>query len=522
MGAFKRTVIYLAVLFIACALTFGCRKYRGESSFLAEVYLEGGSGKSGLQTPAAVITKDGRSSVVLVFKSTSYDYVILDGTKYLNENAGGYSTFTLPVTLPLSDIHIAADTTAMSVPHEVSYTVRFTGDLSSFPDSEPKSNSSIQENSYGQENAVRKALSELGIESTGYTRLEYARQFTVEKYGKISLISIKDSGTIVVVPEDFESAAFDSLSKKIPSSVLLLRQPLDKAYIVSSAAMDFTIKTGAIGMSGFCATRKDGWYLPAARQAMDNGKLLYAGKYSAPDYELLLLGGCNLAIENTMILHSPQVKEKLEQLGIPVVIERSSYEENPLGRLEWIKFYGALFGKESEAESFFGKKLAEVNRVLSSVRRQTDNGDRKTGVFFFVNSNGTIGVKKSGDYIARMIEMAGGKYALDGVSFVSGSSGGFINMQAEDFYALCMNADFLIYSSMAGDGLKSIDELIKKNSMFADFKAVKAGEVYCPKRVFFQESTGLADFIVDLHGILAAEQETGGQTHFAYLEKIPG
>ena len=65
--------------------------------------------------------------------------------------------------------------------------------------------------------------------------------------------------------------------------------------------------------------------------------MYYAGKYNAPDYELILSKACDLAIESTMISHSPEVKEQLEQLGIPVLVERSSYESHPLGRMEWLK-----------------------------------------------------------------------------------------------------------------------------------------------------------------------------------------
>lgn len=54
-----------------------------------------------------------------------------------------------------------------------------------------------------------------------------------------------------------------------------------------------------------------------------------------PDYELILENDCDLAIESTMIYHSPEVKEQLESFEIPVLVERSSYEEHPLGRLEW-------------------------------------------------------------------------------------------------------------------------------------------------------------------------------------------
>ena len=74
---------------------------------------------------------------------------------------------------------------------------------------------------------------------------------------------------------------------------------------------------------------------------MEDGRMLYAGKYNAPDYERILSGSCDLAVESTMIYHSPEVKEQLERLGIPVLVERSSYERHPLGRMEWLKLYGA-------------------------------------------------------------------------------------------------------------------------------------------------------------------------------------
>ena len=95
---------------------------------------------------------------------------------------------------------------------------------------------------------------------------------------------------------------------------------------------------------------------------MAAGNLIYAGKYSAPDYELLLSGGCTFAIENTMITHNPEVKEKLEELGIKVMIERSSYEKHPLGRLEWIKLFGVLFGREQQAKAFLMRRQHILSR----------------------------------------------------------------------------------------------------------------------------------------------------------------
>ena len=90
---------------------------------------------------------------------------------------------------------------------------------------------------------------------------------------------------------------------------------------------------------------------------MENGEISYAGKYSAPDYERIVSANCGLAIENTMIYHTPEVKEQLEKFGIPVLVERSRYESDPLARMEWVKLYGILFDKEAEAETFFNEQV---------------------------------------------------------------------------------------------------------------------------------------------------------------------
>ena len=86
---------------------------------------------------------------------------------------------------------------------------------------------------------------------------------------------------------------------------------------------------------------------------------------SAPDYETILENGCDLAIENTMIYHTPEVVEQLESVGVPVLIERSSYESDPLGRMEWLKLYGALVGKEDAACAAYDALLQDLQPVLA-------------------------------------------------------------------------------------------------------------------------------------------------------------
>lgn len=107
-----------------------------------------------------------------------------------------------------------------------------------------------------------------------------------------------------------------------------------------------------------------------------------------------------------MIYHSPEVIEQFETLGIPVLVEMSSYESEPFGRMEWVKLYGALIGKENEAAALFEEKMDSVSGILGAAPTG------KTVTFFYVTSSGAVNVRKSTDYVAKSIAMAGGGIRL--------------------------------------------------------------------------------------------------------------
>ena len=261
----------------------------------------------------------------------------------------------------------------------------------------------------------------------------------------------------------------------------------------------------AVRLSG---TDTDGWYIEEAKRAMEDGRILYAGKYSMPDYERILSEGCRLAIENMMITHTPEVQEKLEGFGIPVLVDRSSYESHPLGRMEWVKLYGVLMDKEDEAEAAFKART----ETLADISHQESTG--KTVAFFYLTANGSVNVRKSSDYVPKMIELAGGKYIFENLGDAE-SKASTMNMQIEEFYAGAKDADYLIYNSTVDGEMESLDELLAKSDLLKDFKAVKDGHVWCTTSNFYQESMSLGTFIMDVHGILT-EGETAA-TAYMYL-----
>ena len=175
--------------------------------------------------------------------------------------------------------------------------------------------------------------------------LQYAENFTVDYYegGYVLLTTLMDNAQILIVPEDKE------VPKNIDEKIVILQRPVKGMYLVASSVMDMFCELNGLDTISFSGQKEDGWSVKAAKEAMRKGKLLYAGKYNKPDYELLVSNHCTFAIENTMITHSPEVLENLGSFGIPSMIDYSSYESHPLGRVEWVKIYGALLGKDAEA-----------------------------------------------------------------------------------------------------------------------------------------------------------------------------
>ena len=334
-------------------------------------------------------------------------------------------------------------------------------------------------------------------------KLDYAKQFTADCYeGGYTLLTISGSDTrFLVVPET--AAQVDEL----PADVAVLRQPVENIYLVSTSVMDLFLRLDALDSIAFSGTKAEGWYLPEAKQAMQEGRIAYAGKYSAPDYEQILAAGCSLAVENTMILHTPDVKEQLERFGIPVLVERSSYESEPLARMEWIKLYGILLGKEELAEQVF----AEQQTSIEPLAAQQPTG--KTCAFFSITSNNLATVRKGSDYVARMIEMAGGSYVFADLTD-SGNNLSTMNLPLEDFYAGAKDADVLIYNSAIEGTIDSVAQIADRFPLLNEFKAVKDGQVWCTSQSLFQQSMELADLILDMNKVFTEGTPTSEELKF--------
>ena len=97
-----------------------------DGEYSVNVTLEGGAGRATVESPAALTVADGKMTAVIRWSSPNYDYMIVDGEKYLPTNTEGNSTFEIPVSALGTPLAVTADTVAMSKPHEIEYTLTFT------------------------------------------------------------------------------------------------------------------------------------------------------------------------------------------------------------------------------------------------------------------------------------------------------------------------------------------------------------------------------------------------------------
>ena len=474
----------LLCIWIAAA---GCAGQKTEQSAAAEdsqlcwaaVTLEGGSGKASVESPCPVMDRSGDLFAVITWSSSHYDFMVVNGEKLLPVNTEGNSTFEIPLkseeapsgssdsaasdtgrttSLPADcAMEVQADTTAMSTPHLVDYTLSFrffeTREEAENAGGTKQESASADKAQDETENAIetqeevsssaeiKEAPHLSGLQYLSQDENEYAQGFVIYRYeNDYAVLAAGDGRSYLIIPE----------GGQVPDSpdneLIILQKPLDRIYLAASAAMCQFDEIGAVDNVILSGLEKDGWYIEAAREAMEKGTLKYGGKYSTPDYEMIVASGVNLAIESTMIHHTPKVQEKLEKLGIPVLIDRSSYESEPLGRAEWVKVYGLLTGREEEAAQAFAEQKGYVEALRGNAEQepQNDSGNAepeslKTAAIFSINSTRQVVTKSAGDYFGKMVEIAGGQLSTPAAD--TGRATQTVSM--ESFYAAAEQADIL-------------------------------------------------------------------------------
>ncbi len=342
-----------------------------------------------------------------------------------------------------------------------------------------------------------------GLAYESELQLERATEFSVYHYeGGYDLIDIHEGDKFLLVPEG------GKVPESVPEGITVLQKPVDKIYLAATATMAMFCSCDALDHIRMSSIKENDWSFDEPREAMANGKIIYAGRYSTPDYETLFDEECDLAIESTMIYHTPEVKEMIEKLDVPVLVDRSSYEEDPMGRAEWIKLYGVLTDHQEEANAFFDEQMQKLKDL------DDFENTEKTVAFFYLTADGKVVVRKSTDYVPKMIEIAGARYAFSDLEDDSDRTS--VDMSVETFYATAVDADYIIYNGSIDGSVKTMEDLLAKDPVMKELKAVKDNKCWVTGDSMYQRTDIIADLILDFHKAFTEDDPSDLQ----YLQKL--
>ena len=168
-----------------------------------------------------------------------------------------------------------------------------------------------------------------------------------------------------------------------------------------------------------------------------------------------------------------------------------------------------MLNKEDQAESFFDDQTKIIEEL-----KDFENTE-KTVAYFYMNSDGSVVVRKSDDYIPSMIEIAGGRYIFTDLKNPD-SNAPSVKLTMEEFYATAVDADYLIYNGTIDGQVSSIADLESKSDLFAEFKAVKDGNVWYTGKNLYQATDTVGELIGDIHHMLT----DGDESQMTFLEKM--
>lgn len=300
--------------------------------------------------------------------------------------------------------------------------------------------------------------------------------------GGVKRVVDGDKRTLILVPR----------GKAVPSEYrknIIINTPI-KNIFVGSTIQGCLLRPLKVTPSISCVTTKQNqWHVSEVANAMKSGKIKYVGENTAPDYEKIAAIKPEMAFVYSGYYGMQPVMKKFNELKIKYAVENGYLEENPLGRMEWMKFVAAFYNKEDAAENYFNQAVNRVN----AIKRITANRVRPTVAWAMVYK-GEVYIANPGSYVTKMIEMAGGNYIFNNVKAGSGK------ISLEEFYAKAKNADILIYSSL-NQYSPTLKSVIDEAPILANMKAVKNKNVWCFHPDYYQTVDKTDELISDLLGV---------------------
>lgn len=333
-------------------------------------------------------------------------------------------------------------------------------------------------------------------------KVEYSKGFSI-KYlkGGVKKVTDGDKRTLILLPKE----------KEVPENYkneTVIKTPVKNVFTASSTQTCFLRPLDELTSLTAVTLDADRWTIEEVKKGIENKKISYVGRGDKPDYEKIK--SLNPEITFTYSGPSGQVDlmKKLDELKMPYAVDNEYMEEDPLGRMEWIKFMAAFYDKEELAEKVFNDTVAKVNKI----KEETAKGE-KPKILWGSISKGDVYVPKAGSYAAKMIEIAGGEYVFKDMGQGSGK------ISLEEFYSKGKEADIFMYS-MSKDWAPSIESIVKKAPTLGKLKTVSEKNVWHFHKDYYQSIDKTGEIIEDLYYLIHPEKNKDAKIrHFEKYEK---
>lgn len=340
-------------------------------------------------------------------------------------------------------------------------------------------------------------------------QFKYAEHITVLKYDGYTVVTLSDPwhegktlNTYVLVERE-DSARVKSL----PNGTIVY-VPVNNSIVFTAPHCSLMSMIGADGaIKGVCDSR----YIHSdmVAKGVDSGAITDCGDSMSPQVEEIV------RLRPQVILLSPFENTshgRVGKLGIPIVECADYMETSALGRAEWMRFYGMIFGKEQAADSLFAvverhynalRKLALQSKIKRSILTE-----RKTaGVWYCPGGRSSMG---------KLIADANGGYA-----FSADEHSGSLSLAPETVIYECGNADVWTFIH-DGNNIPTLSSLLQEYRGYGQIKAFRNGEVYgcdSQKKPYFDEISFRPDYLLNEFIVLLHPDVSTGEP-LRYYEKI--
>lgn len=332
---------------------------------------------------------------------------------------------------------------------------------------------------------------EEGLVYESSMELDYAENFKVDYY-KDGYKIITDAGgrELLLVPEGKEVPELDR-------EMIVKQMPLDRLVIATT--VDGCWFDAIDGVDNLVAATypEENWELESIKTGIQNGDILFIGKTKALDYELLESVEPDLFLVSEATIKKSDLK--LDELDIDTFYMGAYLEEDPRGRMEWVKLAGALTDKDEEAIAYYDNELGKIDDVIEKIGDIDDSDRPKVGIIYWSASKQLFRVTNNHGYIPKTTELAGGLHWPQDLNTEERGGTDFSN---EDFYSAMEDVDILLYDEGPGKEVKTKEDLLAKAPFVEDLKAFQDDNIFMIKRTLWQAADRTGDVVKELNQII--------------------